>query len=180
MKGVRASIRYAKALMQLAQEHKLVDALIVDAKMIHNLVETSDDFRIFLSSPLVRVDQKRSIMNSIFSGKVNDLMLRFIDQVVSQGREASLHAIMEKFIGLYNEIHNIAQVSLSTATPLSDASRKQLLDGLKAKYKYAQVELTESVDPELLGGMLMRIGDTQLDASIRRQLQNIEKELVQA
>lgn len=180
MKGVRASIRYAKALMQLAQEHKLVDVIIVDAKMIHHLIETSDDFRIFLSSPLVRAEQKRNIMNSIFASKVNDLMLRFLDQIVSQGRESSTQTIMEKFIGLYNEINNIAQVSLSTAAPLSDASRKHLLDGLKAKYKFAQIELSETVDPELLGGMLMRIGDTQLDASIRRQLQNIEKELVQA
>lgn len=180
MKGVRASIRYAKALMSLAIEKKQVDAIVADAKMIQNLIKESDDLRVFLASPLIRMDQKRAILNSLFSGKVNALTLSFMDQIVSHGREASTATIFEKFIDLYNTNNNIAQVKVSSANPLSDSSRKQLLDMLKNKYQFAQIELDESVNADLIGGLVIRIGDQQLDSSIRRQLQNIEKELVQA
>lgn len=180
MKGVRAAIRYAKALMQLAQENSSLDAVMADVKMIHNLIETSDDLRMLLSSPLIKSDKKASILNTIFSGKVNELTLNFIQLVVEHHREGSLGVIAQEFVSIYNEKNNIATVSLTTATALDIDSRDLVLKTIKEKYNFSQIQLIESVDADLLGGMVMRIGDKQLDASIRGQLSKIENELVQA
>jgi F-type H+-transporting ATPase subunit delta len=180
MKGVRAAIRYAKALMQLAQENKSVDAIVIDVKMIHNLIKESDDLKMLLSSPLIKSDKKQSILTTLFSGKINDLTLKFIQLVVEQNRESSLAVMAEEFIAIFNEKNNIANVSLTTASALDSNSREMVLKTIKEKYNFSEIQLEESVDADLLGGMIMRIGDKQLDASIRGQLRKIENELVQA
>lgn len=180
MKGVRAAIRYAKALMQLAEENKSLDLVVADVEMIHDLIEKSDDLRMLLSSPLIKSDKKQSILNSLFSGKVNELTLRFIQLVVEQKREASLGLMTQEFISIFNERNNIATVSLTTATALDKNSRELILNTIKAKYNYSKIQLEETVDSDLIGGLVMRIGDKQLDASIRGQLRKIENELVQA
>ena len=180
MKGVRAAIRYAKALMQLAQENGSVEAIVTDVKMIHHLIENSDDLRMLLSSPLIKSDKKQSVLNTLFSGKVNDLTLKFIQLVVEHNREGSLGVMTQEFISLYNEKNNIATVNLTTATALDKGSRDLILKTIKEKYNFSEIQLNESVDADLLGGLVMRIGDKQLDASIRGQLNKIENELVQA
>lgn len=180
MKGQRAALRYAKSLMQLASEKGALDAVIKDVKMIHDLINQSDDLQIFLASPLVKAEKKRTVVLQLFENKVNPLTLRFIEHVVEQGREAQLKSMMEQYLDLSNAANGIAKVQLSTATPLDKESKKAILDALQAHYKLNEIELSETVDPSLLGGLVMRIGDQQLDASIKRQLQRIENELVQA
>lgn len=180
MKGVRAAIRYAKALMQLAEEKKSLDLVVADVEMIHDLINKSDDLRMLLASPLINSDKKQSILNSLFSGKVNELTLSFIQLVVEQNREASLGLMAQEFISIFNEKNNIATVSLSTAKELDKNSKDLILSTIKAKYNYSKIQLEETVDTDLIGGLIMRIGDRQLDASIRGQLRKIENELVQA
>ncbi len=180
MKGVRAAIRYAKALMQLAEEKKSLDLVVADVEMIHDLINKSDDLRMLLASPLINSDKKQSILNSLFSGKANELTLSFIQLVVEQNREASLGLMAQEFISIFNEKNNIATVSLTTAKELDKNSKELILNTIKAKYNYSKIQLEETVDSDLIGGLVMRIGDRQLDASIRGQLRKIENELVQA
>ena len=180
MKGVRAAIRYAKALMQLAEEKKSLDLVVADVEMIHDLINKSDDLRMLLASPLINSDKKQSILNSLFSGKANELTMSFIQLVVEQNREASLGLMAQEFISIFNEKNNIATVSLTTAKELDKNSKELILNTIKAKYNYSKIQLEETVDSDLIGGLVMRIGDRQLDASIRGQLRKIENELVQA
>lgn len=180
MKGVRAAVRYARAFQQLAQEKSLLDTVIVDVKLIHNTIQGSKDLALMLQSPLIKADKKSSVLSSIFEKKINELTLKFIQQIVSHKREGILAAICEEFIDIFNAIKNIAKVTVTTSTALTDALRSELVAKIKADYSLASVELTEKVDESLIGGMVLRIGDKQLDASIRRQLSDIKQELVQA
>lgn len=180
MKGQRAALRYAKSLMQLAADKGALEAVIADVKMIHALIEQSKDLQTFLASPLVKADKKRNVIMQLFENKVNALTLRFLEHVVEQGREAQLKSMMEQYVDLSNAQNGIAKVHLSTATAIDKDSKEAILKALQAHYKLNKIELSENVDPSLLGGMVLRIGDQQLDASIRRQLQKIENELVQA
>ena len=180
MRGVRAAVRYAKALMQLAQEKGILDQIYKDIKSIDSAINGSHDLELLLQSPLVKSEKKQSILQSIFNGKVNDLSLNFINQVTKQNREGSLSIICEEFIKQYNTVNNIAKVSITTSTPLNAALKAELLAILKSKYKFSSIDLEEAVDASLIGGMVLRMGDNQLDASIRRQLNDIRNELVHA
>ncbi|MBL4707876.1 MAG: ATP synthase F1 subunit delta [Flavobacteriales bacterium] len=180
MKGVRAAARYARAFQQLAQEKSLLDTVIVDVKLIHNTINGSKDLALMLKSPLIKADQKSKALTSIFEKKIHELTLQFVNLIVSHKRETILTAICEEFINTYNSINNIARVTVTTSTALTDALRTELVTKIKADYSLSSVELTEKVDESLIGGMILRIGDKQLDASIRRQLNDIKQELVQA
>lgn len=180
MKGSRAAIRYAKALMQLAKEKNALQTIISDIKLIESTVGSSKELKNLLLSPLVNSEKKQSILDSIFGSKIDALTKSFIHQLVVQKRESILHLICEQFVVIYNEMHKIAKVELKTATSLNEATKTKILQTIKSTYQLSEIELTESVDTELIGGLVLRIGDKQLDASIKGQLKNIENELVQA
>jgi F-type H+-transporting ATPase subunit delta len=180
MKGVRAAIRYAKALQQLAQEQQLLDTVIVDVKLIHNTIVENKELALMLQSPLIKADKKSNVLTAIFDNKVNAQTLKFLQLVVAHKRERALQVICEEFIKVYNTIKNIAIVEVTTTSALTDALRVELITKIKTDYSLFAVELVEKIDTSLVGGIVLRIGDKQLDASIRRQLNDIKQELVQA
>ncbi len=180
MKGIRAAVRYTKSLMQLAQEKNLLDVIIADIRLIQSTINENRELELMLQSPLVKSEKKAAALTSIFGSKINEITLKFLQLVVSQGRENSLGAICSEFMKQYNTIKSIAVVSVTTTTALTDKLRADLVNKIKSDYKLSAVELEEKVDTSLIGGMILRMGDKQLDASIRRQLNDIKQELVQA
>ena len=180
MKGVRAAVRYAKAIRQLAQERNILDNVVEDIKLIHNTILANRELGLMLESPLVSGSKKKSVLNSIFGSKVNELTTSFIGQVVEHKRESILQVICEEFFNQYNVLKNIARVSVTTTLPLTKEIKEELIKKIKSDYQLSEVQLEEKIDESLIGGMILRMGDKQLDASIRRQLSDIKQELVQA
>lgn len=180
MKGVRAAVRYAKALKQLAQEKNVLDTVIADVKLIHNTVSKNRELDLLLKSPLVNGEKKASILSLIFEKNIDQMTMTFMNQIVTQKRENLLKVICEEFINQYNELKGIAKVSVTTPLALTQEIREDLIKKITAQYNLSQVELDEHVDASLIGGMVLRIGDRQLDASIRRQLNDIKQELIHA
>lgn len=180
MKGTRASVRYAKALYQLALEQKLLDKVVVDVKLVASTVEGSKELEGLLKSPLVNAEKKKASLEAIFKGKVQELCLSFIAQLLDQGRENLLYHVCLNFIAHYNQAHQIAEVSVTTASPMDKASKDKLIQSIKEKYNFSSIDLKEKLDESLIGGILLRIGDLQLDNSIRRQLNDIKRELIKA
>ncbi len=178
MKGVRTAARYAKALLMLAKEQNCVEAIVQDARMIQGLVKESKDLSILLESPLIKAEQKSTVLEKIFASNVHQLSMGLIKQILKQNRERLLGLICEEVLNRYNEENKIAKVSLSTAVPLEENAKNQILEQLKAAYQLSAIELDEQIDESLIGGIVMRMGDKQLDASIRRQLNDIKKEII--
>lgn len=180
MKGQRAAVRYAKSFIQLAKEKSLLDELKADVESILKAIAESNELDSFLHSPLIKIEKKKQILESIFKGKVNELSLKFILLIADQKREGSLKLICKEFISQYNADHNIATVNLTTAKSLNDSQRKEILEFIKGNYDFKSVILEEEVNADLIGGLILRIKDQQIDGSIRRKLQDIKKELIQA
>lgn len=180
MKGQRAAVRYARSLMQLARENSLLEDIKSDMELILRAIDENNDLKIFLGSPLIKIEKKKSILNKIFEGKVNEMSMKFIHLVADQKREENLERIAQEFIRQYNQEHNIATVHLTTAKVLNDGLREEILNFIKAKYEFSKVELKEEVNEDLIGGLVIRIEDQQIDGSVRRKLQDIKQELIQA
>ncbi len=180
MRGVRAAARYAKALKQLAQEKGILNDVLNDINTIYSSINENRELALLLQSPLVKSERKKTILLSIYQGKVNELTLTFIKQVVALGRENILAVICEEFVNQYNEFNNIAKVTVKTSIPLQADQKTELINIIKSKYNFSSIDLDEQIDESLIGGMVIRIGDMQLDASIRRQLNDIKNELVHA
>ncbi|HKJ78949.1 MAG TPA: ATP synthase F1 subunit delta [Prolixibacteraceae bacterium] len=171
------SVRYAKALFTLAKEKKLLPVLKNDIELVYAACKNSNDFVLLTKSPVVKTSKKIALFNSIFKGKVDDLTLRFLRLVTENKRENYIPAICRNFLALTRKDQNIKSAQLTTATEINVAT-KQKIEMLLEKKLNAKVELSGVVDPEIIGGLILRMDDKQYDASVSTQLKNIKQNLL--
>lgn len=175
MKGTKAAARYAKALLDLAIENNKVDQVAADMKYIGEVSAETKEFALFLNSPIVKSDKKIAILKEIF-GQFEEITARFVDLVAKNRREALLPEIAHSFNSQVKEYKGIVPITLFSAVPLADDTKKAILDRISATVK-GQLEVTEKIDKDLIGGFVVRMGDTQIDASVSRQFNNLKQRL---
>jgi F-type H+-transporting ATPase subunit delta len=169
--------RYAKSLMGLAMESNKVDEVRKDMNMIEELCKDNREFDLFLHSPIIKTDKKVGVINTIFKGKISDLTLSFLNLITKKHRESYIHDIAAAFDEQYKENKNIFTAVVTSASGLDDKTRQKMLDLVKSQMK-GEVELEEKIDPNTIGGFILRIGDKQIDKTVSRQLSNLKKELI--
>jgi F-type H+-transporting ATPase subunit delta len=173
MRNTRATLRYAKSLLELAKEQNSLEESKADMQAVVSICQTSKELVLLLKSPVVKTDKKLAIVAEIFSD-FTPLTLSFIYLITRKKREALLFDIAKRFLSLYKIDQGIESAVLTTATPLDDDSRALVLDFIK-KQGVSQVDLTEQVDESLIGGAILRLGDKQLDASVARQIKDLKQ-----
>jgi F-type H+-transporting ATPase subunit delta len=175
MRETKVANRYAKSLIDLAKERNELDAAFQDMEVIFKACNESKDLRVFLNSPVVNAEKKKNVLNSIFAGKIGALTTGFMNIITAKGREYLLAEIASEYIRQYKVLKNITEARVISAVPL-DASVKDRVLALIKQTATGEVEITEVVDPELIGGLVVRIGDRQVDASIKKKLNELKKE----
>jgi F-type H+-transporting ATPase subunit delta len=168
--------RYAKSLMELAVESNKLEAVRADMKAVKNLCEQNHDFALFLESPIIKTDKKIAVLNEVFKGKISDLSLSFLTLIASKHRETLVKEIAEAFDEQYKQNKNIFTTVITSAKGLDRTTKNKVLDLLKSQIK-GEVELVEKIEPNTIGGLILKIGDKQLDNSVARQLSNMKKQL---
>ena len=174
MRSTRLSSRYAKSLLNLAVEQNKLDDTLKDMKYIVSLCSFNKDLVLMLKSPIIKTDKKISILSEIFSQNVSDITLAFINIITNKKREMHLEAIGDSFINLYKSYNNIKTVSITTAEPISDQTKSEIMTYIK-KTGGDEIELTEIVDEDIIGGVIIKMGDKQLDASVTRNIKKLKK-----
>ena len=175
MNDSKISVRYSRALFQLALEKKLLDEVFDDMIFIAELCK-HDEMKDLLESPIVVPSKKREIFNGILGNKVQDITLSLINLVIKNGREYFLPAIARRFLHETKDYKGITESSITTAVKLEDDMVKQV-ESFIAKTFNTKVELKENIDKEIIGGFILRVDDSYVDASVRSKLRIIEKEL---
>lgn len=174
MRETRVSYRYAKSLLDLALEKGELEHVREDMLLVRNTVHENRDLWVLLQSPVVKTDKKQEILKAIFGGKIGVITTAFIDIITRKRREAQLDVIAESFLSQYRTYKNIVTAVITSATALDDTLRKQVME-IVHQSAGANVELTEKVDPSLIGGYILRVGDNQVDASVIRQIKTLER-----
>ena len=170
----KVTLRYAKALLQLSVEQNLLDQSHNDMLMINATCVESKGLALLLKSPIVKTDQKLRIINEIFDGKIGKLSMMFVNVITTKKRESLLSEITKSFVALYKEYNNIEPATVTTATPLTDSLRNNIVKYIK-EGSGKRVELTELVDENIIGGAIIRMGDMQLDASVSSELTELRQ-----
>lgn len=173
MSNTRATLRYAKSLLELAKEQDTLAPCKSDMTKLVAICQESRDLTLLLKSPVVKTDKKLAIINEIFSS-FSPLALSFIVLITKKKRESLLLDIAERFLLLYKIDQGIESATLTTAVPLDQDTKDQVLEFIK-KQGVSQVDLTEHVDESLIGGAILRLGDKQLDASVSRQIKDLKQ-----
>lgn len=168
-----SSNRYAKALLDLSEERSLSPQVAQDMEFVREALASSREMHVFLASPVVKPFQKKKVLAQVFSN-LSELSQKFIDLVVDHGREAHLPQIAAHYLESYRRRLGTVSAKVSSAVALTDAQRAQIESAILASGAKS-VELTEEVNPELIGGLVVRVGDKQIDTSIAQTLRNLDR-----
>jgi len=160
---------YATAALALAVEQNLADTLREELADLADYVCKTPDFAGYLSSPTVDENARKAAIEKLFRGKYSDVFLDTLQVLNRNGRLSLLEAVAECFRGVDDVRRNRIEVLVRSAAVLSATARVKLRD-LFGKRTGHEVELIETVDESLLGGVVVQIGDKKLDMSVSRQL----------
>lgn len=175
MGNLAAASRYSKALLELAIEQGKVDSVSGDMKFFQEVSEGSRDFDLLIHSPVVRSDKKVEIFSKVFE-QFEELTMSFIKLLTNKRREGLLPEIASTFELQVKAYKGIVPVTLTTAQPLDEAT-KELIMNKVAPMIDGKPEVTEVIDENIMGGFVVRMGDTQIDASVESQLNNLKQRL---
>ena len=173
MSAGRIAIRYATPIIELAEEKKLLEKVKADMEMFAGLCQSDREFALMLKSPIISHLKKADILNKIFKGKVEDLTLQAFNVIAKKSRENLLSEIAEAYLHLYNIKKGLAEVSVTTSFKL-DADQRKAFEKLAKEMTGKEPLLKEKVDPSIVGGYVLNLGDTQLDQSVSGQLKDLK------
>jgi len=176
MPNPRLASRYAKSLIDLAIEKGQLEQVFADMQWLQAVNKSNKDFVNLLRSPIIKADAKKKILAAVTAGKLGQLTTAFNTLLINKGRESNLPEIVTAFISLYKQHKNIQVIKLTTAAPVSDSLKKAIVEQVKKTANFQHIELEEKVNPDLIGGFVLQIGDQLVDASIAYDLKTIAKQ----
>ena len=179
MNNPRLAGRYAKSLLDLAAEQNQVDAVYADMKWIHSICKSNRDFVNMLRSPVIKPTAKGKIIESITKERVSALTTAFISLLVNKARETNLPEIATTYIDQFNKLRNIHKVKITTAEPVSEEMKNAIMANVQSEATAGQTfEIETEVNNELIGGFILETDGTLVDASILRDLKDIQKQFM--
>lgn len=177
MLNTKVTNRYAKALLDLAISENLLDAISKDLEFVQHSISSLRELSLLLKSPIVKRDKKKKIFNEIFKDKISDLVLKFCELVINRQRSELLPDIIKRFFELRDDYLNIKTVVVKSAVELEQQHIEELKNVLEKKLN-KQVRLNLTIDKKLIGGFVVQIDDTVIDASLKHQLELLKKKFL--
>jgi len=177
MAQIKVATRYAKSLLGLVAEKGNLEEAFKDMTLIQKTCSENRDLVVLLKSPVVNTEKKTSILTAIFEKNVSEVTMLFINLITKNRRESALPEIADAFIAQYKAMKGITTALVTSATVLADDVKKKIAD-LVQKEVGGTVELEMEINPELIGGFILRIGDKQLDTSILNKIGDLRQEFM--
>lgn len=174
MAGTRAAIRYAKAILDIAQANGNAANVNNDMLSICSAVKESNELKEFLVNPTLTVSVKLNALLEVFATAQNETKSLF-QLLLENKRFEILHAIASQYNALYDELNGIETAIVTTAVPLTSDLESKVLAKIK-EFSNKNITIQNIVDPSIIGGFMLRIGDKQLNASVASKLQALKRE----
>jgi F-type H+-transporting ATPase subunit delta len=175
MNDSKISVRYSRALFQSAVEKKVLDKVYDDMIFITELCRI-DEVKEVLKSPIIVPSKKKAILTGLLEKSVEKVTLSLVELLIKNGREDYLPAVTRVFRDETLKYRGITPTSLITAVPVTDKVRSQIAELVASVFKTG-VELSESVDKEIIGGFILKVNDNYIDASVKTKLRKVHKGL---
>ena len=164
-------------MFAVASEENRMNEFFEAAVGLTEVLRTNEDFGKLMSHPKIIQEDKVKIIEETFDGRIPKEMVGLMTLMVTKGRETDFLAVFDYFVDLVKEEKKIGKADVTTAIPLSEKQKEQVVEKLLATTKYESFEMNYVVDKSLIGGMIVRIGDRVIDSSIQTKLSNLSREL---
>ena len=169
---------YGDALFDAALESGSLETVFPEVQALHSIFESREDLAQLLNQPRISKEEKIQVMEQIFSGRISGQLMGLLTTIVKKDRQNEILSILEYFIQRVKEYKKIGTAYVTSAVELREEQKIRLKEKLLSTTEYEEFEMYYDVDPELIGGMVIRIGDRVVDSSIRTQLYELKKQLL--
>jgi F-type H+-transporting ATPase subunit delta len=169
---------YAQALMSLAQERNLTEQFGQQFRALESLFAESPEFSEFIANPVIKAEDKKSVLRRVMEDEANPYLTNFLMLLVDKRRIIFLKQITEQFLNLLRQLNQTVLAEVISARELNEEQTRAVADKVKSITNARDVELKTSVDPDLIGGVIIKVGSKVLDASLRGQLRRIGTNLL--
>lgn len=178
MLNPRLAGRYAKSLVDLAKEKDQLETVHKDVLFLQSLCKSSREFVSLLRSPVIKPEKKDAIVKAVTAGRISELTTSFIRLLVHKTREWNLPEIITAFIEQYNAFKNIYPLKLTTAVPVSDEVKQVIVQQVQKQTAMKNIDLTATVDESIIGGFVLEVGGSLIDASIAYDLNKVKAQFL--
>jgi F-type H+-transporting ATPase subunit delta len=169
---------YARSLFEVAKERGKVDEIREELGQLSEALEESRDLSLFLFSPYFSTEEKKEGLHRVISD-ADESLVNFLELLLENHRLPALHRIRREYDDLWREENQLLPVQVTSAVELDDDTIRSIGDRV-GEQTGRTVELSSSVDPDLVGGIVLRVGNSILDASIRNRLEQLRKQVARA
>lgn len=167
---------YSKAMLELAEQRGEAENLLDELQEVARFLDGNPELERFFGSPLVDDEDRARVLEKAFRGKASDLLVDALQVVNRKGRLGLLRAIAEGYRLEIRELRGRVEAHVRTAVPLTEALRTRVREAV-ARHTGKQPDLVERVDPALIGGIVIQVGDEKIDGSLARRLRDLGRNL---
>lgn len=171
------ALKYAQAMFELAKEKGMTDEIKAQLVMVEATIAAHEQLATLMYHPRVPSEAKKETISKLFTSEIADDLYKFLLLLVDKRREPVLPAIVKEYVKLANQANNIDEAEVTTAMPLTEAECAALAAKL-SNVTGKNIMLKTAVNPKLLGGVVVKIGDKLIDGSVARQLQVLKEALL--
>ena len=168
--------RYADALFAVARERQTIDQVEEQLILVKNIIHDHKDLKRVLQNPRINKDDKKAILEKIFSKEVNQEVVNVLKILVDNNRESLVADLQEAFTTIANEYRGIVDVTVTTASPLNKNDEQKIAEAFGKLYN-KKLRIQSQVDPKVIGGVLVRVGNRLYDGTLLGKLSRFSQEM---
>ncbi|MBR5577364.1 MAG: ATP synthase F1 subunit delta [Lachnospiraceae bacterium] len=169
---------YGEALFELAVEEEKTEVMLQEITDIREIFNENEDYLRFLNHPRISSEDKIKSIKEVFENKVDSQILGFLELVITKARTENMIEILDYFLDRMKAFKGIGVCYVTTPMVLSEDKKEALCKKLLDTTSFKEMEMHYEIEPALLGGMRIRIGDKVVDSSIQTKLNRLQKDLL--
>ena len=169
---------YGEALFELAVDEGREDQFLEEVTALKELLKQNPDFEKLMNHPKILKEEKIKVLEEVFEGRISKELLGLLHLVVSKDRYGQINEILDYFIAEVKKSQKIGIACVTTAIPLGEAKKKEIEEKLLETTDFVKMEMHYQVEEDLIGGMIIRIGDRVVDSSVRTKLFDLRRDLL--
>ena len=176
MASTRAAIRYAKAVLEIAVSKNATSQVSADMALIASTIQSNSELNSFIQNPLVRVEAKKDVVSEVFAS-VDPVTQSIFQLLLENKRFGILDSIAVEYNKLFDIMNGVEVAKVTTAIPMDAALEAKVSAKIASISSSKTITIENIVDPSIIGGFILKIGDKQYNASIANRLQVLKREL---
>lgn len=162
--------RYAEAIYEIADEKNKVDSLYKELNLVMEVYEKDEDFKLYIDHPLVKKAEKKKFISTLFADKFEENTLELLEYLIDKNRLSFIKSIVIEYLKIFYAKNSIVEAEATFASEPGEKQVAKLVEKLE-KRTSKNVKLSTKVDKSILGGVVIRIEDEIIDASVKRELE---------